>query len=108
MGRPKGSKNVSTLLQEAVITESTDVILKHFSAIVKKAVEKAEEGDLKAIKMIMDRVIPVRKAIEHRQGQGNAGVTIVVQGIAHVEDGKPVIEVKPETLDKLEETQDEG
>lgn len=103
-GRPKGSKNATTLLQEAVLTESQDIILNEFPKIVRAVVKKAAEGDLKAAKLIMDRVIPARKAIEHNQAKGNTGVTIVVQGIAQVEEGRPVLE---HNLDKLELIQQE-
>ena len=75
--------------------------MKEFPKIVKAVVAKAKEGDLKAAKMLMDRVIPARKAIEHRQAEGNTGVTIVVQGIAQVEEGKPVIDGTLDT-EKLE------
>ncbi len=104
MGRPLGSKNASTILQEAVLNNSEKQILEEFPKIVKAVVDKAKAGDLKAAKMLMDRVIPVRKAIEHRNTNENKGVTIIVQGIPQVEEGKPVIEVKPETenLEKLE------
>lgn len=104
MGRPRGSRNASTLLQEAVLSKSEDIILREFPKIVKAVVQKAKEGDMQAAKMIMDRVIPARKAIEHQQGNGNQGVTIVVQGIAQVEEGKSVLE---HNLDKVEYIQPE-
>lgn len=102
MGRPLGSKNASTLLQEAVLNDSQDIILKEFPKIVKAVVAKAKEGDMKAAKMIMDRVIPARKAIEHNQGRGDAGVTIVVQGIAQIEEGKPAPPLEVSETEELE------
>ena len=101
-GRPKGAKNAKTLLQEAVITQSEDIIMKHFPKIVKAVVAQAEQGDLTAAKMIFDRVIPVRKAVEHKNVDSNQGVTIVVQGIPQVDNGRAVIEYK-EQRDALED-----
>lgn len=106
-GRPKGAKNNKTLLQEAIINDSEDIILKHFPKIVKAVVAQAEQGDLTAAKMIFDRVIPVRKAVEHKNVDSGQGITIVVQGIPQTENGRPVIEYK-EQRDALEDKSTTG
>ena len=95
-GRPKGAKNNRTILQEALIQDATDIMIKEFPKIVRTACELAKEGDTAAMKMIFDRIIPARKAIEHNKGTEQTGVTIVVQGLAQVENGRPVIEQQPE------------
>ena len=50
--------------------------------IVSKLVEKAEDGDLMAIKLILDRFIPTRKAVERIEGDTSStgGIRIIVQG----------------------------
>lgn len=54
-GKPKGARHFETLFREAVKriaeggTESEDVL------IVKKVIERAKEGDLKATEIILDR-----------------------------------------------------
>ena len=99
MGRPTGSKNASTILKESLLTESSDIIMKEFPKIVKAVVKAAGDGDMRAAKMLFDRVIPARKAVEHIQADGNKGITIIVQGIAKVEEGKPVIEHQTDAIE---------
>lgn len=106
-GRPKGVKNNKTLLQEALIQDATDIMVKEFPKIVQTAVDLAKQGDTTAMKMIFDRIIPARKAIEHNQSKGNTGVTIVVQGIAQVEEGRPVLEHEADEPVLLETADDD-
>lgn len=60
-------------------TDSVEIIVKHFPKIVEKACELAEKGDTKAMKLILDRVLPMRKATSEEKA-GSGGVTIIVQG----------------------------
>ncbi len=86
-GRPKGSKNVSTIVQEAVLAKSEKTLLKHFPKIVEKVCEMAEKGDMKAAKLIFERVIPARKAIEHlgKHDFGKEGINIVINTAEPIE-----------------------
>lgn len=54
--------------------------------IVAKLVEKAEDGDLMAIKLILDRFIPTRKSVERIEGdtQSTGGIRIIVQGTTSI------------------------
>jgi hypothetical protein len=53
-GRPKGAKNRTTLAVEALLEgEAED--------ITRRAIERAKEGDLTAIRLCLDRVAPARK-----------------------------------------------
>jgi len=61
-GRPKGSKNLSTILKEMLEAE-IDVVVdgkkekKAFKdVIIRKLIQKANNGDLRAIREIFDRV----------------------------------------------------
>lgn len=63
-GRPKGTKNKLTVLNEALRNRSVDYMIKHLEPILKAVAQKAEEGDMTAAKLILDRVLPVYKAIE--------------------------------------------
>jgi len=57
-GRPKGAKNKTTLAAESLLKD-------HAEAITQKVIDLALEGDLTALKMCLDRVLPVpKKAIE--------------------------------------------
>jgi len=103
-GRPPGSKNLKTLLDEAVRNKSEHIMMKHFPKIVQVICEKASKGDLKAAKMIMDRVIPARKAIEHHGTQdfGRDGIQIIINTVEG--DPKPKLVGQKTTNDteKLE------
>lgn len=80
-GRPKGSRNTLTLLQQAAVTGVMTEVLENFDRIVKKTIQLAEEGDTVCLKILWDRVIPARKAVEHISNPASGGVTIVVRGI---------------------------
>jgi hypothetical protein len=50
-GRPKGSRNKTTLAVEALLDGEAE-------AITRKAIEKAKGGDMIAIRLCMDRLVP--------------------------------------------------
>ena len=53
-GRPKGSRNKSTLLAEALLDGESETI-------VRKLIEKAKEGDPGALRLCMERLLPPRR-----------------------------------------------
>ncbi|WP_348638323.1 DUF5681 domain-containing protein [Bradyrhizobium sp. ISRA463] len=53
-GRPRGSRNKRTVALEALFEGEAE-------AIARKAIELAKAGDSPAIKMVIDRLAPVRK-----------------------------------------------
>lgn len=53
-GRPKGARNRSTKALEAIFEGEAE-------ALTRKAIEMALEGDTVALRMCMDRLMPVRK-----------------------------------------------
>lgn len=53
-GRPKGSRNRTTLALEALLDGEAE-------AITRKAVEMALDGDTTAMRLVMDRIMPPRK-----------------------------------------------
>lgn len=53
-GRPCGSRNQTTLAVQHLLENDAE-------AISRKAIEMAKEGDMQAIKLIMERIIPARK-----------------------------------------------
>lgn len=79
-GRPKGSRNAKTLAQQALIEGAMDVFVKNIKKVCEVAVARANEGDPAFVKMILDRVIPVRKAVEHSGSTGFQAIQIVVKG----------------------------
>jgi hypothetical protein len=53
-GRPQGSRNKATLALEALLEGEGE-------AITRKAVDMALQGEMAAIKLCLDRLVPVRK-----------------------------------------------
>lgn len=81
-GRVKGSKNKLTLLREAVLTKTEYKILDELPKIIAVVCKKAEEGDLTAAKLIMERMIPVRKMSDYEDNgsKGPPVINIVIEG----------------------------
>lgn len=53
-GKPKGSRNRTTLAAEALLDGEAE-------AITRKAIEKAKAGDITAIRLCLERICPPRK-----------------------------------------------
>ena len=53
-GRPRGARNRTTILLQKVLEDDGE-------ALARKAVDLAKGGDLAALRMCMDRLIPARK-----------------------------------------------
>jgi len=70
-GRPKGSLNKYTLLAREMMTEQGP-------KIVEKVIEKAMDGDVHCLKMCMDRILPVQKAIDPNKAKQQSQVIINV------------------------------
>lgn len=74
-GKPKGARHFSTLIREAITKVANDTGDSDDKLIVKALVEKAKEGDLKAVDIVFDRV------------DGKAEQTINLDGELTVNDG---------------------
>ena len=66
-GRPKGSKNKDTLFKELMTSDFQQVAKKDIVKVYRILFDKAQKGDMKAIKLILDRVVPVTKAVDLEQ-----------------------------------------
>lgn len=53
-GKPKGARHKTTMALQALMDGEGE-------AITRKAIEAAKEGDMTAIRLIMERVLPARK-----------------------------------------------
>ncbi|KQT56116.1 hypothetical protein ASG52_24580 [Methylobacterium sp. Leaf456] len=53
-GRPKGTLNRTTLAMQALLDGEAE-------ALTRKAIEMAQDGDAVALRMCLDRLLPVRK-----------------------------------------------
>ena len=84
-GRPKGSKNALTEIQNELIREFADELNKDFKKVIRKVVKEAVNGDMTAAKMLLDRAIPARKAVEHYGAHDSVGgINIIISGTGHV------------------------
>ncbi len=54
-GKPKGARNKATLAAEALLDGEAD-------AITRKAIEKAKAGDMTAIRLCLERILPAVKS----------------------------------------------
>ena len=54
-GRPKGARNKATLAAEALLDGEAE-------ALTRKAIEKALEGDMAAIRLCLERILPAVKS----------------------------------------------
>jgi len=80
VGRPKGTPNKKTakakIFKEQMSNHFEKVMEKDFKYILKNTVEKALDGDMSATKMLMDRVIPVGKAVDLNDNKGTPKISI--------------------------------
>jgi len=76
-GRPKGAKNKDTLFKELMAGRFRDQSEREIEKVFSVLFEKAQEGDMKAIKLIMDRVIPTSKAEDLGKAQAS-GITVSI------------------------------
>lgn len=53
-GRPKGARNVTTLAMEALLDGQA-------TALTQKAIDLALDGDMAALRLCLDRILPPRK-----------------------------------------------
>jgi len=53
-GRPKGARHKTTLAIESLLDGEAE-------ALTRKVIEKAKEGDIAALKLCLDRLVPMRK-----------------------------------------------
>lgn len=96
-GRPKGSLNKYTLLAREMMTERGP-------EIVQMIMDKAMEGDVHCMKMCIDRILPVHKAVDPNKAKQDSQIVINVGNAGALE--KKVEEVPPEKL-KDPETKDD-
>ena len=77
-GRPKGSVNKFTKLSRELMSSKGP-------EIVDKVIELALEGDRHCLKMCLDRIIPVSKAVEIKHEHEDLGINIIVESVKAIE-----------------------
>ena len=77
-GRTKGSINKFTKLSRELMSSKGP-------EIVDKVIELALEGDRHCLKMCLDRIIPVSKAVEIKHEHEDLGINIIVESVKAIE-----------------------
>ena len=83
-GRPKGSKNKLTQMQNELIDQFAGEMNKEFKAVIRTIIREAKNGDMTAARLLMDRAITARKAVEHYGAQDSGGIVINIKGLEDV------------------------
>ena len=76
--RPKGSVNKYTALARELMSDKSP-------EIVEKVISKALEGDVHCLKMCLDRILPVHKAVDPNRMKNDAQVIINVSSIESIQ-----------------------
>lgn len=77
-GRPPGSKNKDTLFKELMRGRFQDIAEQNIEKTFHVLFEKAHGGDIQAIKLVLDRVVPASKAIDLEDLGKRGGLTVNV------------------------------
>ncbi len=98
-GRPKGSVNKYTALARELMSSKSP-------EIVDKVISKAMEGDVHCLKMCLDWILPVQKAIDSTRTKSDAQVIINVSSLDSI---KSHIDAIPEgeLVEPIEKDDDE-
>ncbi len=104
-GRPRGSKNKDTVFKEVIRQGFEKSLQSNFEEVLKVVIEKAKQGDMKAAKMLMDRVVPVSKAVDASELKGQLKIEINVGSMEDQRDVKVIDADLPEParLEQYEE-----
>ena len=99
VGRPKGSVNKYTALARELMSNKSP-------EIVEKVIEKAMDGDVHCLKMCLDRILPVHKAVDSTRTKADAQVIINVSSLDNIQQQ---LDVTPESelVEPVEKSDDE-
>ena len=89
-GRPVKSKTKKTVFKEQMQEHFEKTMRSDFKYVLANVVQEARDGNMNASKMLMDRVIPVSKAVD--LNDLNKGVPLININIGSLEDDKVVSE----------------
>jgi len=83
-GRPAGSKNKTTMLAEAIKGDFEKSLKANFRVIMNVLIEKAKEGDMQAIKMLLDKSMPNAQHEQERSVK-DYGINITISDMSSKE-----------------------
>jgi hypothetical protein len=82
----KTYKKAKTLYKEFMLAKSEKTFLKHLPKIAEVACMKALEGDISAMKLVLDRLVPVQKPTDGSKDPSgsNKAINIIINGSATI------------------------
>lgn len=101
-GRPKGSKNKSTLLREAMEQKVDCKLSREIPQVLDVVIRAAKSGDMSAAKMLLDRAVPVQKATDGADKGPTSGITIRIENLTAPQRDEKVIEGTTVNIEALE------
>lgn len=100
VGRPKGKKNELTeLKQDLEIAVRKSLPIARIARIVEKVAEMAEEGNLRAAKLILDKTISNAKDVDDVDNKGVGGITIRIENATFAAQREQTVYIEPAPLD---------
>jgi hypothetical protein len=80
-GRPKGSKNNSTMVKQAIEGQLVGELADNASDILAKAISLAKQGDPAMIKLLLDKLLPSARSDNLNIEKGSKGINIIIKGM---------------------------
>lgn len=100
LGRPKGKKNELTeIKQDLEIAVRQSLSATRVKRIVEKVAQMAEEGNLRAAKLILDKVISNAKDVDDADNKGVGGITIRIENATFAGKREQTVSIDPPALD---------
>ena len=76
-------------MQNGLIDQFAGEMNKEFKAVIRTVIREAKGGDMTAARLLLDRAIPARKAVEHYGAQDGNNIVINIQGLDEVALSNP-------------------
>jgi len=88
----KTYKKAKTLYKEFMLAKSEKTFLKHLPKIAEVACMKALEGDISAMKLVLDRLVPVQKPTDGSKDPSgsNKAINIIINGSATISPAEDI------------------
>ena len=71
-------------MHNALVVQFSGALNKSFTAVLRIVIHEAKGGDMTAARLLLDRAIPARKAVEHYGAQDGNNIGMSVKGRADI------------------------
>ena len=97
-GRPPGAKNKATLFKELMTGRFEEKAIQDIERVYAVLFEEAHGGNMKAIKMVLDRVVPVTKAVDMEAVKGGISVSVFVGSMEEAREAEVIEDAEYEEV----------